>query len=119
MVFVFNDKLYYWVLKPVSKGYSAVLPKDIRGCLGNFFSNLTSPVVLINTLLQGRFEDAGTVLSRFGINTVIGVFGLADPAAKEFDPAPSIGGFWPDARQVRNGRGDISVLASLRAIEYP
>jgi phospholipid-binding lipoprotein MlaA len=88
VVFVFNDKLYYWVFKPVSKGYSIVLPKDVRGCLGNFFSNLTSPVVLINTLLQGRLEDAGTVLTRFGINTVIGVFGLGDPAAREFHLRP-------------------------------
>jgi phospholipid-binding lipoprotein MlaA len=87
-VFVVNDKLYFWVLKPVRIGYSAVLPKDVRVCLGNFFDNLASPVVLINTLLQGRFDDAGTVLSRFGINTVLGVYGLADPAASEFSLNP-------------------------------
>lgn len=82
-VFVFNDKLYFWVLKPVKTAYSAVLPKDIRVCLGNFVSNLATPVSLINSLLQGRWEDAGVTLSRFGINTVLGVYGFADPAASE------------------------------------
>jgi len=84
VVFVFNDKLYFWVLKPVKIGYAAVVPKDIRICLGNFVSNLATPVVLINTLLQGRWDDAGIVLSRFGVNTVLGVYGFGDPAASEF-----------------------------------
>jgi phospholipid-binding lipoprotein MlaA len=92
-VFVFNDKLYFWVLKPVKTGYSAVLPKDIRVCLGNFVSNLATPVALINSLLQGRWEDAGVTLSRFGINTVLGVYGFADPAASEFGLNPRAADF--------------------------
>ena len=86
--FEFNDKLYFWVLKPVSTGYAEVLPEDIRYCIGNFFSNLASPVRLVNNLLQGDFEGAGTVLSRFAINTTVGVFGFGDPAGREFDIAP-------------------------------
>ncbi len=88
VVFVFNDRLYFWVLKPVRTGYRAVVPRDIRGCLGNFVNNLATPVVLINTLLQGRWHDTGVVLARFGVNTVLGVYGFADPAASEFDLAP-------------------------------
>lgn len=84
LVFALNDKLYFWVLKPVKTGYSAIVPKDVRGCLGNFVNNLATPVVLINTLLQGRWDDAGVALSRFGINTVLGVYGFADPADTEF-----------------------------------
>lgn len=84
-VYVFNDKLYVWVLNPVRDVYKAALPQDIRGCIGNFVSNLSAPVVLVNTLLQGRFGDAWTVVSRFGINTVLGVYGFGDPAASEFD----------------------------------
>lgn len=83
-IFAFNDTLYVWVLNPVRDVYKAALPQDIRGCIGNFVSNLSAPVVLINTLLQGRFEDAWTVVSRFGINTVLGVYGFGDPAASEF-----------------------------------
>jgi phospholipid-binding lipoprotein MlaA len=83
-VFVFNDKLYFWVLKPVKTAYSTVLPKDVRVCLGNFVSNLATPVSLINSLFQGRWDDAGVTLERFGINTVLGVYGFTDPAASEF-----------------------------------
>ncbi len=89
--FEFNDKLYFWILKPVKKGYSAILPEDIRQIVGNFFYNLASPIRLVNNLLQGRFADAGVVLSRFVINTTLGVAGLGDPAQREFhlDPKPA------------------------------
>lgn len=86
--FAFNDKLYYWVLKPVNHAYSAILPYDIRLSLGNFVNNLGSPVRLLNNLLQGKMTDAGIVLSRFLINSSLGVFGLADPALREFNLEP-------------------------------
>lgn len=91
--FVFNDKLYFWVLKPVKEGYSAVVPNDIRTVVGNFFDNLGAPVDFVNTLLQGRFKDAGVVLSRFIINSTIGVYGFGDIAAEEFDLEPQHGDF--------------------------
>lgn len=87
-IFTFNDKFYLWVLDPVATGYSNVLPQDIRGVFDNFFSNLAEPVRSANCLLQGRFRDSGLVLSRFAINSVFGVFGLADPAGDEFEIAP-------------------------------
>jgi len=87
-VFTFNDKVYTWVLNPVATGYSKVLPADIRGCIGNFFYNLGEPVRSVNCLLQGRFRDSGRALSRFALNTTCGVFGLADPASREFAIAP-------------------------------
>jgi len=87
--FVFNDKLYFWVLKPVKNVYSAALPNDIRHCIANFLSNLGSPIRLINNLLQGEFEDAGIVLSRFVINSTLGVFGFGDAATVDFDINPS------------------------------
>lgn len=91
--FVFNDKLYFWVLKPVKQGYTKVLPGDVRFVIGNFFTNLASPVSFVNTLLQGRFRDAGVVLSRFVINSTIGVFGFSDLAAEGFNLEPERGDF--------------------------
>lgn len=92
-IFTFNDKFYLWVMDPVATGYSKVLPQDIRGCVDNFFSNLAEPVRSANCLLQGRFRDSGLVLSRFVINSVFGVFGLADPAGHEFEIAPVYASF--------------------------
>lgn len=92
-VFTVNDKFYFWVLDPVATGYSKVLPADIRDCIGNFFYNLGEPVRSVNCLLQGRFRDAGLTLGRFVINSICGVFGLADPAGHEFHMAPVYASF--------------------------
>lgn len=86
--FEFNDKLYFWVLKPVKQGYSYVVPKDFRMVIGNFFFNLEAPIRFVNNLLQARFEDAGVVFSRFLINSTIGVFGFGDIAAEAYDLMP-------------------------------
>jgi phospholipid-binding lipoprotein MlaA len=83
--FHFNDKLYFWVLRPVAIGYKAVIPEDGRIGVRNFFSNLTTPVRLVNCLLQANPKCAGTETLRFVLNTTIGVAGLFDPAKKRFN----------------------------------
>ncbi|XOF33655.1 MAG: VacJ family lipoprotein [Candidatus Electrothrix sp. YB6] len=80
-VFTFNDYAFTWVMNPLATGYSEVVPSDIRGAVGNFFHNLQEPMRLLNTLLQARFSDAGTVLTRFLLNTTGGIAGFGDPAA--------------------------------------
>lgn len=86
--FTFNDKVYEWVLSPLTDGYIWVLPRDLRECFGNFFYNLAAPVRFVNSLLQGEFKQSGIVLSRFFINSSIGVYGLVDVANLEFDIKP-------------------------------
>ena len=83
--FTFNDKLYFWVEKPIITGYSNVVSQDIRQAISNFFNNLASPISLVNNLLQGRFADAGTVTARFFINTTLGVYGFGDAASTAFN----------------------------------
>lgn len=82
--FVFNDKAYYWVLKPVARGYSAVVPQMWRVSVRHFFSNLAMPIRFVNNVLQGKVKGAGTELLRFGINSTIGMAGLFDPATTGF-----------------------------------
>ena len=88
MFFEFNDKLYYWVMKPVSTAYTAVLPIDLRFSIGNFVVNLAAPIRFLNNLLQGKVHDAGIVLSRFLINSTLGVYGFGDPAWVDFGLEP-------------------------------
>jgi phospholipid-binding lipoprotein MlaA len=83
--FWFNDKLYFYLLKPVAKGYRWIMPEPLMLGIGNFFSNLTSPVRIINAGLQGKFADAGNELTRFGVNTTIGIGGLFDTAKDHFN----------------------------------
>ena len=82
--FHFNDKLYFWVLKPVATGYKAVIPEDGRIGVHNFFSNVTTPVRLVNCLLQAKFKGAGNETARFALNTTLGIAGFFDPARKTF-----------------------------------
>ena len=82
--FHFNDKLYFWVLKPFATGYKAVIPEDGRIGVRNFFSNVATPVRLVNCLLQAKFKGAGNETVRFVLNTTLGIAGFFDPATKAF-----------------------------------
>jgi phospholipid-binding lipoprotein MlaA len=82
--FHFNDKLYFWVLKPVATGYKAVIPEDGRIVVHNFFSNVTTPIRLVNCLLQAKFKGAGNETARFALNTTLGIAGFFDPAKNTF-----------------------------------
>ena len=84
-IFWFNDKLYFYLLKPVAKGYRWVMPDPLMLGIGNFFSNLASPMRIINAGLQGKFGDAGNELTRFAVNTTIGIGGLFDTAKDHFN----------------------------------
>lgn len=80
LMFRFNDKLYFYLLKPIARGYNAVLPEKVRLSVRNALSNIATPVRFINCTLQGKLKSAGTELARFLVNTTWGVLGLFDPA---------------------------------------
>jgi phospholipid-binding lipoprotein MlaA len=79
----FNDKLYFWVLKPVAQGYGKVVPEAARVGVNNFFANLAFPIRFVNCLLQANFEGAAAELGRFTVNTLWGVGGVLDPASSK------------------------------------
>jgi len=78
----FNDKLYFWLLKPLARGYTAITPDIFRVGVRNFFYNLMMPMRLVNCILQGKANAAASEFSRFVINSTIGVLGLGDPASQ-------------------------------------
>jgi len=80
-IFWFNDKMYFYLLKPVAKVYR-VVPERARVSVSKFFSNIYTPIRLVNALLQLKFKDTGTEFARFVMNTTIGIGGLFDPAKK-------------------------------------
>ncbi len=83
VVFQFNDKLYFWVLKPIAKGYRFVIPEPARLGVHNFFYNLLTPVRLVNCLLQGKIKAGGAELGAFIVNTTGGVLGNWRPSERE------------------------------------
>jgi len=78
IMFHVNDKLYFWVLKPVAQGYSFVVPELVRIGFGNAYDNLRSPARIANNLLQLRLKRSGNEFIRFLFNSVVGVGGLGD-----------------------------------------
>ena len=82
-VFTFNDKLFYYFFRPLSKGWG-VVPEVARTGVRNFFTNVRMPGRFLNCLFQGKFKGAGTELTRLVINSTIGGAGFSDPAKKYF-----------------------------------
>lgn len=86
--FHFNDKLYFWVLKPLATVYKTFVPTGVRLCVRNAFDNLMAPVRIANNALQLKFQRSGVELARFAINSSLGAGGLFDPAQQEFGLKP-------------------------------
>ncbi len=80
-LFTFNDKMYFWVLKPVARGYGFIIPEELRQAIRNAFYNIEFPVRFVNSLLQGKVVKAGDEFGQFFINTTVGCLGLLNPAA--------------------------------------
>ena len=78
----FNDKLYFWLLKPAASVWKAVTPDFLRTGIQNFFYNLRFPQRFISSLLQGKGKKAEMELTRFLLNTTVGIGGLGNPAKK-------------------------------------
>lgn len=79
-VFWVNDKLYFYLMKPVSRGYRLILPRPARVSVGNAFANGSTPIRAANALLQFKFRDVATELYRLIVNSTVGLAGLFDPA---------------------------------------
>lgn len=60
------------------------LPAPLLRSASNAGANLSLPGKVVNSVLQGRIEDAGQNAFRFLINSTIGVAGLFDPAGTDF-----------------------------------
>ena len=79
-VYRFNDSIDRIVIKPVAKGYNAVMPEPGKIMVSNFISNLDDILVTANDLLQLKFSQAASDGSRVLFNTTFGLLGLFDVA---------------------------------------
>lgn len=83
-IFAFNMGMDKILVRPVTKTYLKVVPKPARRGLTNFIANLMEPFTAANDILQGKPKAAGRALSRFLVNTTVGIGGLFDPATKHW-----------------------------------
>lgn len=77
----FNRLVDRVLLDPITHLYQFVFPHPVRVSIRQFFTNLDSPAILANDLLQREWNDARVTVVRFGINTTVGVAGFFDPAS--------------------------------------
>ncbi len=75
-----NHKLDNALLKPVAEGYAKSIPKPVQHGVSNFFSNLGEINVILNDLLQGKFEDGLDDFGRLLANSTLGIGGILDVA---------------------------------------
>ena len=79
-VFVFNDTVDTYLLKPLATGYDTITPGPVKKGISNFFGNLGDVGSLANSLLQLKFRQSLQILARVINNTVYGLGGLIDVA---------------------------------------
>src|SRR5215471_7255945 len=64
------------ILGPVSEGVRAAIPGPVHDRLHDLNSNLKEPRILVNNVLQLRFDAAARTATRFIVNSTIGIGGL-------------------------------------------
>jgi phospholipid-binding lipoprotein MlaA len=79
-VFEFNRQTDRFVLKPVAKAYNVIMPEPFQLLIANGFDNISFVPRMVNSLLQAKWGGATRELSRFLINSTLGIGGLFDAA---------------------------------------
>lgn len=69
------------VVKPVARGYDAVLPGPVKTGIGNFFGNIADLWIAVNNFLQGKVTEGASDVGRVLVNSTVGIVGLIDVAS--------------------------------------
>lgn len=79
-LFVVNDVLDRWALRPLAKGYDYIMPAPAQRGVSNFYANLYDVTSTFNAVLQWRWDGAAQSGGRFLVNSTLGLAGLFDVA---------------------------------------
>jgi phospholipid-binding lipoprotein MlaA len=79
-IFDVNTAIDKVTLKPIAKGYQAIIPSPVRTGVSNFYSNLATPGSVVNNFLQGKPKRGLSELTRFLFNSTMGLGGILDVA---------------------------------------
>ena len=102
----------------MAEAYRDVVPRFARDGVHNVLTNLNSPVVLANDVLQARPKKAANTFGRIVINSTVGLGGLIDVAGRIGIPChendfgvtlgkagtqrrllPDVAGYWDPSRR--------------------
>ena len=79
-MYVFNTRFDRYLFLPTVRGYEWIMPNFAEKGVTNFFGNIGEAKTLLNSTLQLKPRVAGITLSRFIVNSTLGIGGLLDPA---------------------------------------
>lgn len=77
-VYQFNEATDTVIFNPVGEVYDAITPRVVDDGVSNFFSNLGDIAVAANDFLQLDFHQGMTTVTRFVLNSTLGVGGIFD-----------------------------------------
>ena len=81
-IHTFNVAADRAVIRPAAKAYRKIVPAGPATAINNFAFNFSEPRNVVNNVLQGKFDKAVHSGVRFVFNTIFGIGGLMDVAAK-------------------------------------
>lgn len=83
-VFALNQDLDRMFLKRTAEAYNGIVPQFGRDRIHDVLENLDLPVTFANDVLQAEPKRALQTLTRFTVNSTMGLGGLFDPATEKF-----------------------------------
>ena len=78
--FGLNETLDKYIIKPIAEPYAKYTPEIYRSGITNFFNNLSYLNVVLHSFLQGKFGQGFSGLTRFVVNSTLGIGGVDDIA---------------------------------------
>ena len=80
-IFKFNESVDRKILKPLAQGYEKNVPQKMRMHITNFFSNIGDLMTAIQHALQLDFRSSTESVTRFLVNSTVGILGFNDVAS--------------------------------------
>jgi phospholipid-binding lipoprotein MlaA len=77
-LFAFGQVVDAYVVRPTALGYKHALPAVVRKRVTNIFQNLGEPLTFVNDVLQLHQQKASDAMTRFVLNSTIGLAGMFD-----------------------------------------
>ena len=78
---VLNQTLDLQFASPIARFYKRVTPDFIEISITNFTRNIEDLSIAINNILQGKLNDGISDITRFTLNSTLGIGGLIDVAS--------------------------------------
>ena len=79
--YTFTDAIDRKIVEPIADVYMDYAPLPMQRSIGNFYTNLAYPNVILNAFLQGKVRQGFQDTLRFVVNSTIGGVGLFDMAS--------------------------------------